>query len=406
MHLVSRDRLAAAYRGADRSAVTDLVAALYEARGHEVDRPAEGQLVLQPGGHTVAVRPADPSELPARADVVDVDTLQEQLHYAVDRERARDLLATHLGIDASGDDAESAGDDPGAFPAGLDGSTLVQPSLVLALVAALALAGALAVGGVATLPGDTAGAEATATPEPATPEPATGPGTETIHTSTPAPWFPSVDEDTPNGSLPPGVDSGGVRDVDELVTAHQTALTNTSFTMTLWYREYADGRLRGTYIERIRVESESRYRVAVSTTGRLQTTPQAVAGVELFVTGDRRHVRQVDERFRFRSRATPARFRHQIGQSLQWSLSADRSALLDRTATADGRTYRLGVEGDPYSVVDDASGTVYVTDVGLITYGRWTYSRPSDGGVRVEFAVQTSDVGTTRVRRPGWVDEG
>jgi len=414
MPLVSRDRFARATRAVDAETLAAFVADLSRARGYEVDRPGEGRLRLEPGGRVLAVRPGPVRDVPPAADavvapaadrtaggdVVDADTLYRQLHYAVDRSVARDLLATHLGLDP---DREASEEDPvhlGGHP--LTGSVL---ALGLALVAAVALAGALAVAGVAELPGND-GDSSVGTPSP----------TPTGATTTPAmpdaggmdasaaPGFQSVD-DSKDESLPPGVDSEGISDTDELVAAHRARLTDESFTLRVWHREFVGGRLTGVYVETVRVENASAYSVSVSKTGTLRTTPNAVVGADLYVSGGRRHVTDTVVGSYFRSRATPARFRRQVEQYLRWSLSAERTAIAGQATRGNRTVYRLSTEGDPYSLVEGASGTAYVTDGGLVTYGRWTYRQPDRDDVRIEFAVQTADVGTTTVRRPGWVDD-
>jgi hypothetical protein len=414
MPLVSRDRFARATRAVDAGTLAAFVADLYRARGYEVDRPADGRLRLEPEGRVLAVRPGGARDVPAEADavvipagdrtagvdVVDADTLYRQLHYAVDRPVARALLATHLGVDpareATDEDAVPLGGHP------LTGSGL---ALGLALVAAVALAGALVVAGVAELPGDAGESPAgtpSQTPTGTTTTPAT-PDAGAMDASA-APGLQSVD-DSNDESFPPGVDGEGVSDADELVSAHRARLTDRSFTLRVWHREFVDGRLAGVYVETVRVENASHYRVSVSQTGTLRTTPQTIVGANLYVAGERRYLTGTVVGSYFRSRATPARFRRQVGQYLRWSLTVEESSVAGRATGADRTVHRLRTAGDAYSLVDDAAGTAYVTGEGLVTYGRWTYRPPDKEDVRVEFAVQTTDVGTTTVRRPGWVDD-
>ncbi len=395
MPLVPRDRFARATRSADPETLAAFVADLYRARGYEVHRPADGLLRLEPGGRTLAVRPGCARDVPGDVEVVDADTLHRQLHYAVDRSVARDLLATHLGLDPDNERAIQMGAEQ------LTGGGL---ALGLALIAAVALAGALAVAGVAELPGN-GGNSPVETPSP-TPTGTTTPSTPDAGAmdASAAPGLQSVDDEVGGQSLPPGVESEGISDTDELVEAHRARLIDESFTLRVWHREFVDGRLTGVYVETVRVENASAYSASVSKTGTLRTTPQAIVGADLYVTGGRRYVTDTVVGSYFRSRATPARFRRQIEQYLRWSLSAERTAIAGRDTTPNRTVYRLATEGDSYSLVDGAAGTAYVTDEGLITYGRWTYRQPNRDDVRVEFAVQTSDVGTTTVRRPGWVE--
>ncbi len=458
MTLVSRDRLATVCREAEPATVTDFVAALYAARGYAVERPDERSVRLDPGDRTVAVRPVggsvptdadavvtvgsrEPSHTRPDLEILDLETIHEHLHYAVDRTAALDLLATHFGVEVDnrpvGTEADvdhddgSAGDGDshdrdgwrlaGIRSAGVShedtptvawwhasGRTI---TLTLAVAVGVVLLATLAVGGVAEIPLDdesgTAEVSIGSTPAP-TPTPASGTDVTTdasSNTSGSATPSEEYGEHRREALLPAGVGTEGIEHVGELVAAHRTGLSGSSFTVTIQYREFVDGRVTGVYVETIRVENESRYRADVSTTGELETTPRAVVGVDLFVDGDRRYVGNGTEGLYFRSRATPSRFRRQVSQYLRWSLSARESQVHRYQLAGNGTTYRITTDGDPYTGVEDASGTAYVTAEGLVTYGHWTYTRPGNPDRRIEFSVQTSEVGSTTAGRPGWIDE-
>jgi hypothetical protein len=414
MPLVSRDRFARATRAVDAETLAAFVADLSRARGYEVDRPGEGRLRLEPGGRVLAVRPGPVRDVPPAADavvapaadrtaggdVVDADTLYRQLHYAVDRSVARDLLATHLGLDP---DREASEEDPvhlGGHP--LTGGGL---ALGLALVATVVLAGALAVAGVAELPGG-AGDLSAETPIPTPAATATPPADrngDAIATGDSSRRTPQQSLENATEQLtayPPGVDERGLADIDTLIAAHRSVLSNTSFTVTVQYREFEDGRVTGTFVETVRVERPSRYAVSVDSAGTLETTPRAVVGADAFSNENRTWVRLRSTEPYVRSRLSRSRMLGQLARYLRWSLSVENSTLREHS---EGGTYRITTDGDPYQGITDASGTAYVTDEGLVTYGRWTYTnvRPE---TRVEFSIHTTDVGSTTVSRPRWID--
>ncbi len=448
---VSGPELADLCGQADRDALTEFVADLYAARGYEVDRPAEGLLRLRPGGRTLTVRPTDGSPVPPGVDavvtagataadeaaegvdVVDAGTLREHLAYAVDREDARELLGEHFGVQAGHDGPGGQGGPVGAEsreestpggpapdrstdvpPGGGRGDTPFDPRAwprnrlraVVAATGVFLLVGVL-VGGVFVLSPAVGGTDDATSPGAPSPTP-----TETTETPT-----PSADQngETPQHSAdgsdtgapdqyPPGVDSGGLADIDALIATHRSVLSNTSFTTTVRYSEFDDGRVTGVYVESVRVESRERYSVSVSSSGNLQTTPRAVVGADAFATENRTWVRLESNEQYIRSQPSQSRILGQLARYLRWSLSVESSTLRGQPSV-EGGAYRVTTDGDPYGGIRDASGTVYVTGEGVVTYGRWTYTtvRPE---TRVEFSVETTGLGTTTAGRPDWPDAG
>jgi hypothetical protein len=441
MRLVSRSRLAAVLQGTDRRAVADFVAALYAARGYTVDRPGDGLLRLEPGNRTVAVRPdgepapaADVVVVPSPpenrsgdgVDVVDAGELHEQLHYAVDRAVARELLSTQLDLETAlpsadaGNRASADADNRASADASPEGQQSGVPdtrprfpwrgtrqSLVLAAavgVAVLAVVvGGVPVGDPAT---DESGPTITGTPTAVSEvdsrdEDATAARTPDER-STEQPTETAGEQSAATG--PPGVDREGLANIDRLITAHRSRISGTSYAMTIRYREFEAGQVTGVYVETIRVENESRYSTSVTTTGSFETSPRVVVGADVFASNGTRRV-QVDPTQPFVSRrSSPVRLLGQTARYLRWSLSVESSTLRGRESNGNHTTYRVTTDGDPYQGIRNASGTVYVTESGLITYGRWTYTTVGSE-TRVEFSVQTTDVGSTTVGRPGWVDE-
>ena len=433
MRLVSRSRLAAVLQETDLCAVTDFIAALYVAQGYTVDRSGDGLLRLEPGNRTVAVRP-DGEPAPAAdvvvvpnppetrsgdgVDVVDAGELHEQLHYAVDRAVARELLSTRLDLETTLPSADagsraSADTSPEGRRSGVPGTLSRFPwrrtrqSLVLAAavgVAVLAVvAGGVPVGDPAT---DESGPTTTGTPTAVSEVDSQGENATATRTpderSTEQPTETAGGQSTATG--PPGVDPEGLANIDRLITAHRSQISDTSYAMTIRYREFEAGQVTGVYVETIRVENKSRYSTSVTTTGSFETSPRVVVGADVFASNGTRRV-QIDPTQPFVSgRSSPVRLLGQTARYLRWSLSVESSTLQGRESSGNHTTYRITTDGDPYQGVRNASGTVYVTESGLITYGRWTYTTVGSE-TRVEFSVQTTDVGSTTVGRPGWVDE-
>lgn len=457
---VSGPELAALCGEADSETVTEFVADLYTARGYEVDRPAEGVLRLQPGGRTVAVRPTDSlpaaevdavvtagtgpaeptdsDEATGRIDIVDAETLHEHLVYAVDREFARELLGEHFGVRVDRGGSDERGGPVGAELA--DGSVLDglasdrstadtgrderegtsvdprtwrrnEPRAVVAVTMAFLLVGVFA-GGMLVLSPALGGTDDAASAETPSPTPAEAPtpadrngealaAGESSSERTPQRPTDESDGQSP-GRYPPGVGAEGFTDIDTLIATHRSVLSNASFTTTIRYSEFEDGQVTGVYVESVRVESRDRYSVSVSSTGTLQTRPRAIVGADAFASENRTRVRLRSSEPYVRSRLSHSRMLGQLARYLRWSLSVEESTLRGQP-TGDGGTYRITTDGDPYRGIRDASGTVYVTREGVVTYGQWTYTtvRPE---TRVEFSVETTGIGTTTVSQPGWPD--
>lgn len=420
--------------------------------------PAERDAVVTAGSPDAA--PTDSDEATGSVDVVDAETLSEHLAYAVDRDVGRDLLVTHLGADPATEDTEGAGNageedgsnresghdtdgkqpapeghDRNAAPGGWLAATVAGPDTsgkrhtgiggwiasnrrLLAAVAVVVVAiGAL--GWVVLLPpgggtlGTTSADSAIGTPTPAPTGTATpmsggdrnGEAIATARTSaaeTPERSLTVASEELEDAQ-PPGVGEAGLTDLDRLLAAHQAHLSKDSHTTTVGYREFEDGQLTGAYVETIRVESRQRYSVSVSTTGTLETAPRVVVGVDVFSDGNQTWFRSPASHPLIQSRLTTDRIGDRTVRYLRWSLSVEESTLRDRIRDGDRSIYRITTDGDPYDGIRNASGTVYVTDEGLVTLGRWTYRTEGDG-TRVEFAVRTDEVGTTTASRPLWAD--
>ncbi len=449
-------------RGADPAAVTDFVAALYEARGWTTDRHGDRQVVVSDGDRTRRVAvvhpddslPAsdlavwadtvlaieDPTTVTSDVEVLDPATLRDQLAYAIDRPVARELLEDHFdwtvpdgdasaasGTSEAGDAGDgpatdSRSDESGSVASWAEWQPFAGRSRVLvAAVLVVAVAGGTAVG-LADIVGDR-------TPvlvdgEQTAPEPSTATPTQTLQsTADEAETGESTAESTPAGSvtaegspdgetryepLPPGVNQSGEITPRDLADAHEARLTNESYRLSLTYREFVDGRPAGVYTETIRVENETRYRATVVTRGELRTTPFRIAETDVYANGSARFERTGEASVERAVLLDYDRFVDDYALYLLWFLDVRESTVVDhRTDDGETRIYIVTNE-NPEPSIENTTGSVVVTGEGLVESARWSYDvsgTPSGyGNMSVVFEMRVTDVGETTVREPGWVN--
>ena len=429
-------------RGADTETVADFAAALHEARGWSVERRSGDRFVATTADgerHVGIVHPADDpldpgllawadavvapdgSPVPGNADVDVIDTaaLGRQLAYAVDRQTARQLLHEQFRWSPPDPDAEddATGSTEAAVPAGY-GATLLSAALgrsqvVLAAVLVLAVAGGLAVvvaeerGAERVEPGADA-----RTPTPTPPgvpgeEPTSTPAGTTA-TPTPAP-LPDPAPDVDSADMPPGLDPSGDIDRGALVDAHGSILGNTSYRLTLTYRETENGRPTGVHTETIRVENETRYRVDVGRHGTLQAPVPTIADTDVYANGSERFERTDDGVERG---VIISYDRYLAGQTRFLAVFLDvRSASVADYRTRNGTTTAYVVtEGNSATLIRDIAGSFDVREDGLVTRAGWSYGFSRQltgyGNLSASYDVRVTDVGETTIDRPAWIDAG
>lgn len=440
MSSVADAPLADLCHGADPETVTEFAAALYEARGWSIERRGEGRFVATSDAgerrvgvvHPAAAPPdrdllawADAVVAPdgdtvprdADVDVLDAAALGRQLAYAIDRSRARGLLGSYFGWSPPDPDLEddATGSADAAAPAGHGATPLEavfgRSQVVLAAALVLAVAGGLAV--VVT---DELGAEPTERTEPAaeagTPTPPSQgiAGVQPTETASPA-GTPTPTPDPPPGvadaDLPPGLDPSGEIDRAALVDAHGSVLENASYRLTLTYRETENGRPTGVHTETIRVENETRYSVSVRRRGTLRAPVPAIADTDVYANGSARFERTDDGVERG---VIISYDRYLAGHTRFLTVFLDvRNASVTDYRTADGTTTTYVVtEGNPATLIRDIVGGFDVREDGLITRARWSYgfSRQLAGyrNLSGSYELRVTDVGSTAVDRPAWVD--
>ena len=224
--------------------------------------------------------------------------------------------------------------------------------------------------------------------------PAAGPGPTQTLTPAPVPERTA----TPAEPLPPGVAGGDVTDVDALVATHAAAVKGRSFTVRI-RTEYDD--LSG--FRELRVESARRYafRDATVTTAGNRTE---------FVDGKHRYSRSTRNGLEFGLHA-PAnrseRYGWMIGATLRSVLPTGNVSVF-RTRIDGARYYELRTEAPAHPRFErfgNYSARATVRSDGFVRHVTVSYVRQYRGRqTNVTRIVAYTDVGSTTVERPDWVD--
>jgi hypothetical protein len=201
---------------------------------------------------------------------------------------------------------------------------------------------------------------------------------------------------------PPGVGAGGVDNVSAMVAAHEAALSNRSYRLSVDHREYADGRPTGVVRERTVVESSTRYRSDVTWLGVVRQDPPAVGEASTYADGSGLYIRLSEE----------------PGSTIITYADSDRDRFARRTAsylreTVSGSDLRI-VDAVRYGGTtwvwitvgrDDAVGSLLVDGDGLVHELHYEYThRPSDGPpVHVEVTMRVTPANVTATPPP-WLD--
>jgi hypothetical protein len=452
MSAVSEAPLERLAREADPETVAAFVAGLFEARGVTAERRGQRRVAVSSGGDTVryaVVHPGDPAvatrgadrlvvvgDTPAgvdagAADVVGIPALGRQLAYAVDREDALALLETHFGWSPDPDRAADTGSDPGAGvtlseaqdppDAGAGGPDAAGVGRWQAVVLAVVVAGALVGGAVALSGVDDAPAGTRGETGPET-TPATGTATSdpevagldrtAVPAGTGSPASPT-DAGRVLGAggsdgyrdAPPGILGPSRVNIHQFAGAFWRRLDNSSYRLSLTYRELRGGRPTGVYTETLRVESNTRYRTRTSRLGTLRTEPLRIAGSDLYANGTVRFERGASTVDRSRV-STYDPFMVNTTRYVGWFFTASNVSIADRHTEGNTTTYHLVTTGDPDPRFETVRGSAFVTGRGLVRSGHWEYTPADHPDVRVVFRLQVAAVGSTEVTAPPWVPAG
>lgn len=428
--------LAELCRGADPATVTAFVGDLYEARGWAVDRQGEGRLVVSDGdretrlavGRSVdgvapdlmawadAVVVADGTDTVERGvDVIGPADLHEQLAYAVDRPVARRLLRSHFGwsppeppVDQGADSQATSEEQGSSWP------FTGQPRVLLAAVLVLAVAGGVTVAVAGPIGGGEQPAETTeGGSDLSTPTPTDVATAADRSSSTPTPTATPAEEGGGQAgeefvNLPPGVDQSGTIDNRELSRVQESLLANRSYRLSLTYQEFVGGEPTGLYTETLRVENATRYEGRVSRRGRLRTSPFSVVGGDVYADGSARYERVNESGVEEGVLLTYDRFVDDYALYLLWFLDVRDSSIVDQHSRDGTTTTFLTTDENPEPTIRNTTGTLVVTQDGLIERARWTYdisgTPAGEDDVSVAFEMRLSDVGETTVSEPDWMN--
>jgi len=458
----------------DPATLLGLVAAVYDARGWAVDRVdrVDGAVLATPPGDDEPQRLV-PAAHPDAADadatsvtVVDAADLRELLQYAVDegtrttlcrrffdceptalaaREPATELATEPTvdgpetsepgdaateptanvsppGVARAGDVERSTGGTGGRAPTDRDGKPADDGERSTLRLLAVGMAAALVVGGVVTAAGPgfespLAGAADAAPSVSGSDEGGELPGNDT-ESDRPAvmdregvPVAPDGHRVSGSGDpFPPGVDDRGVTDASTLADAHEAALSNRSYRLSITHREYVDGELRGVATERAVVAAPNHYRSRVGRLGTVTHESQAIAGGSTYANGTVGYVR-TDGDVRVRTEVRPpvasppadvAGIADRTERLVRWYLSVTDSRIAGYTAREGTTTYRITYAGDPWPASQNVTGWARVDEDGLVRELHREYTPAAAPTVRVEVTVRIRP-GPVTVTRPSWV---
>ncbi|MEF8784081.1 MAG: hypothetical protein V5A39_13905 [Haloarculaceae archaeon] len=423
---------------AEPATLMAFVGDLYEARGLTVDRQGDRRLVVSDGdrktrlavGHSAEdlesglVTWADTVVVTDGTDTVDGDVdvigptdLHEQLAYAIERPVARGLLRSHFGWSPP-ESTGSQDPDNDIAPAGHSSSRPFagRSRILLAVVLVLAVAGGVTVavadqigGGEQPVEAADGGAELS-TPTPtdvATAAEGASP-TPTEQTATPAAEGGSEQEGEQFVNLPPGVDQSGTIDNRQLSNAQESLLANRSYRLSVTYQEFVGGEPTGLHTETLQVENATRYRGSVSHRGRLRTSPFSVVEKDVYADGSVRYERVNESDVEQTVLLSYDRFADDYALYLLWFLDVRDSSIVDQQSTGGTTTTFLATDENPEPTIKNTTGSVVVTQEGLIKRARWAYdisgTPAGDDNVSVVFELRISDVGETTVSEPDWMN--
>lgn len=444
MRPVDRSQFRRSVRRLDQRSLARLVAAMWRARGAEatVDGDAVtvstrdgtrrmlvvcgpwatrrlGRRTLPADVDAVVVdRPV--SDRPTGVDVVEPDDLREQLLYALPRERAGEIAATHLGRPLLTEAAEPTPALRDRLPVSsaslgsLPSSAVVVVGLLVALVLAGSVGGLWAddapfgvgsdadgasVGGLGASADPVEDADGTATPAPTV-------------TPTPTPT-PTPTAERSRG-FPPGLGPDGIRDPYRLAETHADAVTTQPYELQLTYLEAVNGTERSRRVERVEVAAPVNYVTNVSGRGVPSADPPIVADVEAYADGGIRWERQVsgpqgpNDTVYSATPTRTARSRHgyyadRVERYLGWYLSVENSTITD-AIDQNGVTYFwLSLGPDPYPGVENSTGWALVTGEGVVLRLERTYETPDAPNATATVRIQYTNRGDEPVAEPAWV---
>lgn len=465
MSSVQEAPLAGLLRAAEPATAVAFVAALYEARGWTVRSSHERVLVVSDGGpdwQVAVVHPADGEPIAdvvrgtdravcigdvaddaelGETVVVEPATLHQQLAYALSRQVALELLETHFdwspGQHVDDGDTEPSAVSPADTPRAdetIDEQPVTRDArkdiefktrlplgpgrwkvvvgvvvVVLLIGTAVALTGGSGDGGPAVVEegsgsaGPTVDSSAVRTPQREGPE---GTVERPSDSNSTAESYARLRE-TNNlayADAPPGIVAADKTNIHQITGAYQEVLDGRSYRLSLSYQEFVDGQPTGVYTETINLESNDRYTVRVSRLGRFRTQPFVIAGADQYANGSVEFERLQNGSVRTGPVSTYDPFLVNTTQYLGWLFSVRNVSIADRQMTGNTTTYHVETMGDPDPDFLNATGSAFLTEEGLLKFGRWEFTRASNPEVRVVVRMRVTGIGSTTATPPVWVN--
>lgn len=434
---VSVDRFASALRGISTSSRTAFVAALWTARGWET-AATDGVIVANRDGKRRRIRVVDPGrfgapnmagidtlvtardrksvrEAAASAGVeyVSPNDLHDLLLYGVERATAAELYERWFDeplLQRAPEAGTNAGESnrsgpPTGVPFLLENKRILG-ALILVLLVGIVVTGPSLTGGTTPAQSPVAGEQETLG------------GVDGVDSVAPS---PSSTEDT---QFPPGVSPAGVGNASALAEAHVSGVRGRSRIRSLnasgpWNATFMAGAKQRN--ESIRVQNETNYRADSVSIVTVENQTMAISsyaangslyqravypdGIEYSPTGS------VDY-YRYPANWNPATQYDEVETYLELFFEGAESTVVTCAIDydTDCPTYRLEVTGEPPATIS-ASAEEYralaiVSDTGVITTIRVTYTVPNTDGKRVQAAFaldyRFEDV---ELSPPAWLPE-
>lgn len=338
------------------------------------------------------------------ARLVDVGDLHGMLRYAVDDGARRRLFETHFGATPAALAGESVGGriEGGLRTIGGGGRSLVPVAVAVVVVLLVSAAAAAPLLGPALGP-TIAGEEPRTTAD-------SGPAATTATTPEPTATTATTATRTElRGSLPPGMDAGGITDAEALARAHRDALRYRSYRMVL-FESYSSIERNGSDVAfhrstgRIETIKQNGTIYRIRTERRHEGGPEQVRRTSLYADGTDKYsyVRDGDgPTYRRLSLDAPPR-PLDGGSYVDTYLDPDRSTIV-RTATNGTTTLYTVVVDEPPSVgyeIRDYHAVAVVDGTGIVRSLYVEFTGAS--GVPTTVVMRYERIGGVEVTPPDW----
>jgi hypothetical protein len=204
------------------------------------------------------------------------------------------------------------------------------------------------------------------------------------------------------GEVAPGVARNGTVDADRLADAHASALSDTSYTWVMTYREYENGTLVAAIDWHVVVEGPRHYAASITEEGANASVATAVERAA-YADGETRYELDPDGRFTREQVDTDGRdpYLEAATWLISWYLSIEDVSVGQVGRADDGRHYVLA-EGDTWPDTHEEHTVAVVRDYGLVDSLRRRH-RVTGTNTTVVVEFEYRDIGATTVTEPAWV---